>query len=47
MHAVDLKYAYRLLNHGPTMRVGNLHPVAGGHFYAIDEPVAALPVAKA
>jgi len=82
MHTVDLKHAYRLLNHGPTVLVGSahagranvmaaawadervfsqgrwhfenappelrsLHHVAGGHFYAIDEAVQALPLAKA
>ncbi|OYU31595.1 MAG: flavin reductase [Comamonadaceae bacterium PBBC2] len=25
MHAVELKHAYRLLNHGPTVLVGSLH----------------------
>jgi hypothetical protein len=40
MYPVELKHAYRLLNHGPTVLVG-------GHFYAIGEPVSALPVANA
>ena len=25
MHTVDLKHAYRLLNHGPTVLVGSAH----------------------
>jgi hypothetical protein len=40
MHPAELKHAYCLLNHGPTVLVS-------GHFYAIGEPVNALPLANA
>jgi hypothetical protein len=40
MHTVELKHAYRLFDRGPTV-------LLGGHFYAIGEPVNALPVANA
>lgn len=40
MHTIELKHADHLLNHGPTVLVG-------GHFYAIGEPVSALPVGNA
>jgi hypothetical protein len=45
MQTVELKHAHRLLKHGPTVLVGSQH--AGRHFYAIGEPVKALPVANA